>query len=37
MGLGSLVYIINLRIAPVDNVLMRLSCQGKEIEDSSGQ
>ena len=37
VGLGSLVYIINLRIAPVDNVLMRLGCQGKETEDFSGQ
>ena len=30
VGLGSLVCIINLQIAPVDNVLMRLGCQGKE-------
>ena len=33
MGIGSLVCIINLLIAPVGNVLMRLGCQGKETED----
>ena len=33
MGIGSLVCIINLLIAPVANVLMRLSCQGKGTED----
>ena len=37
MGLGSLVCIVNLQIAPVDNVLMRLGCQGKETEDFSRQ
>ena len=36
MGI-SLVCIINLLIAPVANVLMRLGCQGKGIEDSSPQ
>ena len=30
MGLGSLVRIINLLIAPVGNVLMRSGCQGKK-------
>ena len=30
MGIGSLVYIINLLIAPVANFLMRLGSQGKE-------
>ena len=33
MGIGSLVCIINLLIAPFGNVLMRLGCQGKETED----
>ena len=28
MGIGSLVCIVNLLIAPVANVLMRLGCQG---------
>ena len=37
MGMGSLVCIVNLPIAPVGNVLMRLGCQGKETEDFSGQ
>ena len=37
MGIGSFVYIVNLLIAPVANVLMRLSCQGKETEDFSRQ
>ena len=35
MGIGSLVCIINLLIAPVGNVLMRLGCQGKGTEDFS--
>lgn len=35
VGIGSLVCIINLLIAPVTNVLMRLSCQGKGTEDVS--
>ena len=33
MGIGSLFRIINLLIAPVGNVLMSLSCQGKGTED----
>ena len=33
MRIGSLVYIINLLIAPVGNVLIRLGCQGKGTED----
>ena len=33
MGIGSLVCIINLLIAPFGNVLMRLGCQGKGTED----
>ena len=37
MGIGSFFYIVNLLIAPVANVLMRLSCQGKETEDCSRQ
>ena len=37
MGIGSLVCIVNLLITPVANVLMRLGCQGKGIEDFSGQ
>ena len=37
MGIGFLVYIINLLIAPVGNVLMRLGCQGKGTEDLSSQ
>ena len=37
MGIGSLVSIINLLIAPVANVLMRLGCQGKGTEDFSRQ
>ena len=37
MGIGSLVCIFNLLIAPVANVLMRLGCQGKETEDFSRQ
>ena len=35
MGIGSLVCIINLLIAPVANVLMRLGSQGKGTEDFS--
>ena len=37
MGIGSLVCIINLLIAPVANVLTRLACQGKGTEDFSRQ
>ena len=37
MGTGSLVCIINLLIAPVANVLMRLGRQGKGTEDFSRQ
>ena len=37
VGVGSLVCNINLLIAPVGNVLMRLGCQGKGIEDISRQ
>ena len=37
MGIGSLVCIFNMLIAPVANVLMRLGCQGKETEDFSRQ
>ena len=37
MGIGSLVCIINLLIAPVANVLLKLSCQGKGTEDFSRQ
>ena len=37
MGIGSLVCIINLLIAPVANFLMRLGCQGKGTEDFSKQ
>ena len=37
MGIGSPLCIINLLIAPVGNVLMRLSCQGKGTEDFSKQ
>ena len=33
VGIGSLVCIINLLIAPVANVLMRLGYQDKRIED----
>ena len=36
MGIGSLVYIINLLIAPVANVLMRLGSQGKELRIFGG-
>ena len=37
VGIGSLVCITNLLIAPVRNVLMRMSCQGKGTEDFSWQ
>ena len=33
MGIGSLVYIINLLIAPVANVLMKLGLSGQGTED----
>ena len=33
MGIGSLVFIVNLLIALFGNVLMRLGCQGKGTED----
>ena len=37
MGIGSLVCIITLLIAPVCNVLIRLGCQGKGTKNFSGQ
>ena len=37
MGIGSLVCIIDLLIAPVGIVLMRLGCQGKGTEDLKRQ
>ena len=37
MGIGTLVCSVNLLIAPVANVLMRLGCQGKGTEDFSRQ
>ena len=37
MGIGYPVCIVNLLIAPVANVLMRLGCQGKGTEDFSRQ
>ena len=37
MRIGSLVCIIDLRIAPIANVLMRLGCQGKGTDNFSGQ
>ena len=37
MGIGSLVCIVNLLIAPVANVLTRMCCQGKGTEDFSRQ
>ena len=37
MRIGSLVCIVNLLVAPVANVLMRLDCQGKGTEDFSRQ
>ena len=33
MGIGPLVCIVNLLIAPVANVLIRLGCQGKGTKD----
>ena len=35
VGIGSLVYIVNLLITPVANILMRLGCQAKGTEDFS--
>ena len=37
MGISSLVCIINLPIAPVANVLMRLGCRGKGTEVLAGK
>ena len=37
MGIGSLVCFINLLIAHVGNVLIRLGCQDKGTEDFSRQ
>ena len=37
MGIGPIVCIVNLLIAPVANVLMRLGCQGEGTEDFSRQ
>ena len=37
VGIGFLVCIISLLIAPVTNVLMRLGCQGRGAEDLSRQ
>ena len=37
MGIGSLVCIINMLIAPIGNVLMKLGCEGKGTEDFSKQ
>ena len=37
MGIGSLVCIVNLLIAPVANFWMRLGCQSKGTEDFSRQ
>ena len=37
VGIGSLVCIFDVLIAPVANVLMRLGCQGKVTEDFSKQ
>ena len=37
VGIGSPVCIVNLLIAPVANVLMRLTCQGLGTEDFSRQ
>ena len=37
VGIGSLVCIVNLLVAPVANVLMRLGCQGKGTENFSRQ
>ena len=37
MGIGFLICVINLLIAPVSNVLMRLCCQVQGTEDFSRQ
>ena len=37
VGIGYLVRIINLLLAPVGNIVMRLGCQGKRTEDFSRQ
>ena len=37
MGIGSLICIVKLLIAPVASVLMRFGCQGKGTEDFSRQ
>ena len=37
MGIGFLDFIINMLIAPVANILMRLGCQGKGSENFSRQ
>ena len=37
VGIGSLVCIINLLVAHVGNVLMRLGCQGEGTKDFSWQ
>ena len=37
VGIGSLVCIINLLVAHVGNVLMRLGCQGEGNKDFSWQ
>ena len=37
MGIGSLVCISNLQIAPAANALMRLGCQIKGTEDFSSR
>ena len=37
VGIGPLVCINNLLITPVENVVMRLGCQGKGTDDFSRQ
>ena len=37
VGIGPLVCINNLLITPVDNVVIRLGCQGKGTDDLSRQ
>ena len=37
MEIDSLICIVNLLIAPVGNVFMRLDCQGKGTKDFSRQ
>ena len=37
MGIGFLICVINLLIAPVSNVLMRLGCQVQGTKDFSRQ